>query len=166
MEIAFYQLIAYVLLSIASVIVAVTSAVMGYRQIFGWHPTLFVTGIGSAKQNNTIVTFEVWNRRKYPIAISGGSSINFGKTKLSGRKSNDGWHRWRNTMTYYGDKIKIEPLSFQQIVVQADFADGSRDSIDDKWLVEVKYFDPVSNKEMTASAVAHYKMEDTGATRA
>src|SRR5260370_30849974 len=118
MEIAVYQLIAYVLLSIASVTVAVTSAVIGYWQMFGWKPTVFVIGIGSAKAKNAIVTFEVWNRRKYPIAVSGGASINFGKTKLVDRPTQNGWPRGRNHMCYYGEKIRIEPLSVHQFLVE------------------------------------------------
>jgi hypothetical protein len=115
----------------------VIDASIGYWQIFGWQPAVFVTGIGSAKQNNAIVTFEVWNRRKYPIAVSCGSSIDFGETKLIDCPEQDGWIRWRNTMCYYGDKIMIEPLSFRKFVVQADFDVDSRSAIADKWLVQI-----------------------------
>jgi hypothetical protein len=162
MEIAVYQLVAYVLLSIASVTVAVTSAILGYRQMFGWEPTVFVTGIGSAKDNNAIVTFEVWNRRKYPIALTGGSSIDFGKTKLVERPSQSGWQRYRSTMCYYGEKIIIEPLSFREFVVEADFADSA---IEDKWQVRINFFDPVSNKEVTISAIARTTHETPEASK-
>jgi hypothetical protein len=159
MEIAAYQLIAYVSLTLASVTVAVTSAIIGYWQMFGWRPTLFITGIGSAGSDTALVTFEVWNRRKYPVAISAGSFIDFRTTKLAERPEQSGWSRWRNTMTYYGEKIRLEPLSFQTFVVQADFEKSAGNAIADKWLVEIQIFDPISNKEVTLSAIARYRMD-------
>lgn len=169
MEFAAYQLVAYVSLTIASITVAITSVVIGWWQIFGWRPTVFVTGIGvsrfeAADIYQAIITFEVWNRRKYPIAINGGSSIIFGKTVVVDGPENSGWQKWRNTMCYYGDKIRIEPLSHVQIIVDARLKAENRDAIADSWLVEIKYFDPTANKELTMSAVAHYLQPEHGKT--
>jgi hypothetical protein len=159
MDIPTIQLTAYIALTVASVIVAVTSATMGYLQNFGWEPHLYVTGIGvnsmgDDRNDNAIVTFEVWNRRKYPIAIVTGA-IDFLKVKVIDSGERDGWQQWRNTMTYYGDKIKLEPMSFKEFQITADL-DGAS-ALPDRWPVTIKYFDPVKGKELEMQAFVQYR---------
>jgi hypothetical protein len=162
MDVAVYQLISYISLTAASVFVSATSAFVGWRQIHGWRPTFFVTGVGvssiagSTYTYEATVTMEIWNRRKYPIAIAPGSSIDFRATEVGENLKTDGWQKWRNTMCYYGDKIRIEPLSHHELVVKSVLR-AERKDIADNWPVEIKYFDPPSNKEITLKGIAHYK---------
>ena len=171
MELAVYQLIAYVSLTIASLTVALTSAVIGYWQIFGWQPTVFVTGIGVSRiaggsAHMAKVTFEVWNRRKYPIAITPGSSIIFKTTEVAEGPGGGDWQKWRNTMCYYGPKVRIEPLSHHEFVVDVPLKVNDLAAIDDNWPVQIKYFDPTSSKEITISAVAQYRQSRETESRA
>lgn len=171
MEVAIIQLIAYVMLTLASITVAATSMLVGWWQIFGWKPTQFVTGVavnsvgGTTHTFKATVTMEVWNRRKYPIAISGGSSVDFGQTEVADSADQGPWHQRRNTMCYYGDKLVIEPLSHREIVVNAILRVKDRKDIADHWDVLLKYFDPASNKTLELTATAYYLEPERDITR-
>jgi hypothetical protein len=159
MEVAAVQLIAYTSLTIASITVAVTTAFIGYRQLYGWRPTVIVTGVAcnfvEVGKAEAITTFEVWNRRKYPIAISGGSSVAFGEVMVGDTMDGD-WQNWRNTMCYYGEKIRLEPLTHQEFQISANLKVVKPKDVPDAWVVEVKYYDPQSNKEVKITAPVHY----------
>jgi hypothetical protein len=158
------QLIAYSSLTLASVIVATTSALIGFRQNFGWRPTLLVTGIGvsgvaGSTSYNGKVTFELWNRRRYPISIK-EAAVLYGNIEILEGPQGGIWSKWRNTMTYYGKKIRIEPLSYHEFEVSAFFKADSLDGIDDTWFVDVRYFDPTSNKDVKMRAPVHYRLNN------
>jgi hypothetical protein len=159
MEVAAVQLIAYISLTIASITVAVTTAVIGYRQLYGWKPTVFVTGVAcnfvEPGKAEAITTFEVWNRRKYPIAISGGSSIVFGAVMVGDTVDGD-WQNWRNTMCYYGEKIGLDPLTHREFQISANLKVVRPKDVPDAWVVEVKYYDPQSNKNVKIIAPVDY----------
>lgn len=79
-NVALAQLIAYICLTITSVIVATVSLRFSYRQNFGWAPLMIVSThgheseFGPGKDESIIratVEFEVWNRRTYPIILEG-----------------------------------------------------------------------------------------------
>ena len=60
-------------------------------------------------------------------------------------------------MTYYGDKIKMEPLSFLQFQITAELDSKKPEAMPDKWPVKVVYFDPVEAKELELNAQIEYR---------
>jgi hypothetical protein len=166
-----YQLVAYVALTFASVFVASMSAFVAWRQIRGWKPSLFVTGMAATSVAGTdhtfkaTVTMEIWNRRKYPIAMTGGSSVSFGSTEVD-EVIGSNWKRWRNTVTYHGDKVVVDSLKHEEIVAVAILRvpKGQAD-IAPRWEVKIKYFDPVANKELELKATANYSEPERNITR-
>jgi hypothetical protein len=161
LNIAAYQLVAYLALTLASVTVAATSLIIGFRQNFGWMPKLLVTGIGFSRfeppQNHVvIVTFEVWNRRKYPIALETAEITYPGATVIE-LPEKDGWLRWRNRMSYYGDKIRIDPLAFQVFQIAAELDSKEAVEMPDQWPVTVGYFDPVEGKRVELNAFVPFR---------
>jgi hypothetical protein len=66
------QLVAYVSLMLSSVVVALTSLFIAYRQNFGWKPIVFLSsfGGGGGRYGYTVtIEFEFWNRKKYPVTV-------------------------------------------------------------------------------------------------
>lgn len=68
------QIVANITTTVAGLCVSVASLVFGYRNNFGWKPLAIVLSHGSEGTNkpeliNVTLRFEVWNRRKYPIAL-------------------------------------------------------------------------------------------------
>src|SRR4051812_38123321 len=68
-----FQLLAYMTLTLVSVLVAIFSAVFTYRNSFGWKPLAFVAlhsaAISVTSPVKASLEFEIWNRRKYPIVV-------------------------------------------------------------------------------------------------
>ena len=67
------QTIATAILGIGAISVAIVSAVIAYRNNFGWEPaiarTRVVTGSGPEGRRHIGIEFQIWNRRKYPIIV-------------------------------------------------------------------------------------------------
>lgn len=80
-NITFWQLVAYIMLTVASVTVALVSLVLAYRQHIGWKPIVIFTGHGVRglprfpNHYGAIIHFEVWNRQRYPVVIRSMSLI-------------------------------------------------------------------------------------------
>lgn len=71
------QIGASIFLGIAALVVSITSAIVAYRNNFGWKPIALVSrySLGTWHTTETDIEgkarlhIEVWNRRKYPILI-------------------------------------------------------------------------------------------------
>src|SRR5438270_14013939 len=97
------QLIAYVMLTLASISVATVSAFIAYRSNFGWKPLVLVTsygfqGTGGSKQVAATVQFEFWNRRKYPISIR-YMTVALSTVKLRPHDVDPPWHSSGHTLS-------------------------------------------------------------------
>lgn len=82
------QLVAYVGLTVSSIIVACSSLFMAYRQNFGWKPIVFASsyGGGGGKHGYTVtIEFELWNRKKHPISVRFVSVIRLSEVKMDRR---------------------------------------------------------------------------------
>jgi hypothetical protein len=64
------------LLSAAGFFLAVVVMYFGYRNNFGWKPSVMILrrwdGSTEGDEKHAGVEFEVWNRQKYPIISAGG----------------------------------------------------------------------------------------------
>lgn len=151
MQITILQLIAYCALTLASVIVAIVSAVFGYRSNYGWHPLLIVTnhgfsGVGGSKVHNAQITFELWNRRKYPIVLV-FATVEFANMKfeydatLNGRN----WYKVGGKFHYRESQV-VAPAEHKSIDFKAPFTVPSLDDLDDMVTITVSYLDPIAGK--------------------
>jgi hypothetical protein len=150
--IAVLQLVSYVMLTVASVTVGTLSAIIAYRNNFGWRPMGIVTTIGVAGVSSepnvyyASVTFEVWNRRKYPIVVR-SISINLshlefvGKIRIPASGDQDNWHRRGNKIYRIGSTV-LSPDSHEQFTFEAPFAARPLDALMDDINLDVMYFDP------------------------
>jgi hypothetical protein len=150
------QFIAYTSLTIAAV-----SATFGYRNNYGWPPISIITahglaGIGGSKVYNATLKFELWNRRKYPVAIT-STSVRFAKMEFKQPADGSGWHRSGDAF-YQRDEARLEPGAYKQFSFAAPFTTDSLDAIDDEVSVTVNYFDPISSKYRSITQNARYKL--------
>jgi hypothetical protein len=72
-----WQIITNATLTVVGICVAIMSLVVAYRSNFGWPPIAILSSLEFKADPVTddlftappVVTFEVWNRRKYPITL-------------------------------------------------------------------------------------------------
>jgi hypothetical protein len=139
------QLIAYVVLTLAGVIVA-------YRSNFGWKPLALVTshglrgGGGEPDVYYAIIRFEVWNRRKYPVVIR-SMYVHFRTLKLLHRTHERvaGWVVFDDNV-YYPDETVLAPSAHEQFVIEAPFPKRTVDDLRETLRFRIWYFDPRSKK--------------------
>lgn len=162
-EIALIQVAAYVTLTLASIIVASVSLTIAYRQNFGWKPLALVTshGLENALQEplssmshwGAMLKFEVWNRRKYPIAVR-HITVKFSVLKFDERVKawpyDRTWHISGRTLSYR-DNYSLDPSGHMVHKIVAPFAVRSLDDILDPIVIEVRYYDPRTNKSKIIS---------------
>jgi hypothetical protein len=157
---AAFQLMAYIALTFASVTVAGLSAFIAYRSNFGWKPIALITtrGFRSSIVPDIYfarITFEVWNRRKYPIAVR-SAKVTFATLNIidhppeeeppsDGKKYNVGWHRQGKRFYYRGDFI-LAPGAHEQFHLEAAFPKRSLDDLHDDVTISITHFDPRMSK--------------------
>jgi hypothetical protein len=163
MEVAVYQLISYVALTAASVIVAATSLFIGVRQNFGWKPILLYTGRDEKPYVKEILTlhtrFEVWNRQKYPINVR-SAKVTFAEGSLvHGHREYNYEGEWqvRNEFIVCDKNARLEAGSHMEIEGRAPLNASLHPKNPDVLQIEVTYFDPVKNKHITLAIPGTYK---------
>jgi len=159
METPILQLVAYTCLTAASVIVAIVSALFGYRQNFGWSPIVLVTshGIGAGGEHkdrfDALLDFEFWNRRKYPVQVAGVKvTIDTVEFIYEPAMHERGWSRVGDSF-YSHPKARLEPGAHEGFMFSAPFKRVSLDTLTANATVEITYFDPVKGKYVAASSV-------------
>jgi len=152
------QLVAYTCLTGASVVVAIVSALFGYRQNFGWSPMVLVTshGLGAGRDDRdrfqALLDFEFWNRRKYPIVVAGLKvTIDTLEFIYDPALHEHGWDRVGDSF-YSHQKVRLEPAGHHGFAFSAPFKRVSLDTLQAKAVVEITYFDPVKGKYAAASS--------------
>ena len=129
------QLVAYVMLTLASIIVAAVSTIIAFRSNFGWRPLALVLshgirGVGGSDLFDATLDIEVWNRRKYPIVMR-QLEVQFNSIKLRDTAVQPPWHLTGNRLVNYGQTV-IAPSTYEQIPVTAPMSEGIRlDDISD-----------------------------------
>lgn len=155
MELAVVQLIAYVTLTLGSVIVAIVSLTFAYRQNFGWRPLALVPSHGLSGgmvegHYGATLQFEVWNRRKYPVAIRycdvAFSVLTFESASGSGDGPEPEWGVWERGKLHSREELVLGPNEHKEYNVEGLFKKRSLDDLVDPVTIEVSYFDPRRNK--------------------
>lgn len=171
-EVAVLQLIAYVMLTIASVTVAAVSAFLAYRSNYGWNPLLLVVTRGLRGEQGppelwaATITFEVWNRRKYPIVIR-EVLVEFSSLPLRTENvatiNGDPWHRLGNGFSN-AEPTTLSPSAQIQFTVNAPLRqDKGVKYISDFVHITVRYFDPLHKRARRLRLVHRYDLGEGGA---
>jgi hypothetical protein len=171
MEIPTLQLIASVLTAVASVIVAIVSLRFTYRQNYGWRPIVLVTshglsGVGGEQNRHlAVLKFEIWNRRKYPIVVR-AIYIHFRDLVIQDDRPGDsrldlssGWRVHRERTAFQSEPFSIEPTTHKAFELRAPFQTKSLDDIDEPVVINVRYFDPISNKYQDVRMTHHFSLK-------
>jgi hypothetical protein len=162
MNTALYQNIAYTALTIASVIVAITSLIVSSRNYFGTKPQILPGGVAiiqiSAETSHIVTTsFEVWNSRQYPIVIK-SAAFTFPRGQL--RDAPEGWRKLGNQIAWDGEKLRLEKLSYETFRIQQELeAFSNPDDMPERWPVNVTYIDPLNQKEVRLHSFVEFDKE-------
>jgi hypothetical protein len=144
------QLMAYVALTLSSIIVASTSLFIAYRQNFGWKPIIFPSsyGGGGGKYGYTVsINFEVWNRKKYPIAIR-RVSVEYEKQvmhRYNDAALSEGWHIEGEHTLVFDKHETMDPGKSRQYALEAPIEKAPID-LQENVTVTLFYFDPIKNR--------------------
>lgn len=162
-NVAVAQFFAYTSLTVTTAIVAVLSLRFSFRQHHGWKPILLLVTRGlkggslsddgaSAEEDEgrlgvfAWVTFDLWNRRTYPIVIE-DVRVSFSQDILS--RKNEGISRKDDVWTlmrdghHLRDRFVLDNGKHHTFILHAKMKeDQSLDSIDGYITIKVRYFDP------------------------
>ena len=98
------------------------------------------------------ITFEVWNRRKYPIRLE-WIFLDFRNERAGYEELASGWHWYGGGKKFaYEPKGVVEPNSRSQHVFQATFKGTTGEEFHDDYTLDAQYYDPKRNKQKKASA--------------
>lgn len=140
-------------LTAMSTVVAAVALFVSYRQSVGWKPIVLVSqttmqGGDPVGRRSFRIVLELWNRRKYPLAVRGVS------TKISGFVVLDQSSKERNpevalvqrNSLYLKAETVVEPQGHAPFVLEVHFDEQSIDAMRPQFDVTVTYFDPHRNK--------------------
>jgi hypothetical protein len=141
------------ILAFSSLTVAVVAVTFGYRNLRGWQPFILVTRQGGAtdsqdKDRNLVLSFEIWNRRKYPIILQ-AIHISFGNKVLEGSAN---WTWLGKEVVSQGEPKSIDSTKAEKFNLSLRVLDDADHFVWQQNLtIRAWYFDPVSNdyKETT-----------------
>jgi hypothetical protein len=144
------QLVAYVGLTVSSIIVACSSLFMAYRQNFGWKPIVFASsyGGGGGKYGYTVtIEFELWNRKKHPISIR-FVSVTYEKTVMDRYVQGvlpAGWQIDGEHRLFLNKQETVEPGKKHHYDLVAPIQKAPID-LQENVTIDLFYFDPIKNK--------------------
>ena len=152
-----FQVVAYISLTLTTIIVGIAALIFTYRNNFGWKPRCLhiKDGFGhplyQPEMWTFLLTFDVWNMRKYPIAIK---SISVRPTKLRFNTETimEEWEALTpeeisRTSNWRQSDIVLAPVSSQTIEAEGVFVDpGDTARVFETVVVTVTYFDPRKKK--------------------
>lgn len=158
MDIAIIQVIAYTTLTAASLTVAVVSLFLAYWQHVGWMPLILIVeshikladidGDKPPQYYFIALNFEVWNRRKYPIAIRDirmdSTSFRFRRV-IKDEKFEEGWSDHPTGGSLH-DQRSLDANSHYQWTFSGPFVLDDPERINDPFEISVRYFDPRTSK--------------------
>ena len=144
------QLIAYVSLTLSSVIVASTSLFIAYRQNFGWKPIVFLSsyGGGGGRYGYTVtIEFEFWNRKKYPVTMR-RVSVEYEMQVMDRNSQNvlsEGWHIEGEHLLVHEKYETVNPGTAKRHDLVAP-VEKSQIDLKENVTVTLFYFDPIKNR--------------------
>ena len=158
--VALMQLAASSFLAAAGFFVAVAALVVGYRNNFGWKPLVLnkVWGFGDVDEaNENLVwltcSFEVWNRRKYPVVIRDMEIRFVGRDVWSEPGSIGAGEGWcvtsKGTLYHIGD-VSLGPSEHKQFEVEGASDEGApaNQGPMKRCEITVEMFDPKKNRNI------------------
>ena len=146
-----------------SLVISTVAVIFTFRNNFGWGPLILVTSIGLSgvadgkKQYDALVSFEIWNRRKYPIALR-SITVTFDRLDLLEKSDHRGsWLKYRNSMiSRTGESIAPQTCTMHEL--KAPFTTQSLDSLDAPFTVEAIIFDPRLKRTITLAVADKYTL--------
>lgn len=167
---AFVRFIAYVTLTITSIIVAIISLRQSYRNNFGWPPILLdVThGLKSKRTEDRLgqaifVELELWNRRTYPVVVRGMSVTssrlefdeNFGRSQ-----PDDDWFFRNSKHAEYRPKHVLSGSEHRELFFEGMLFDGqSLDDLDTDIEFACTFYDPQRDERYVIRRPLRYTMK-------
>jgi hypothetical protein len=155
--VAVSQIAASIILGVAAFFVAALSSYFSYRNNFGWKPRclLIKDGFGHYGANpemwTFLVTFAVWNMRKYPIVVK-RITVRPDKLRFNTEIVTEMWDVTSPdeiTRTRGGDLV-IAPISSHTFTADSVLVNpGDLAHVYETVFVTVTYFDPRLKKERT-----------------
>jgi hypothetical protein len=157
-DVSFFQIVASLALTFASVTVAVVSTYLTLRHNRGWKPIILVIAQARAAPGQDLpsdqiwLVFEVWNRKKYPIVID-RVTVAFSRLdlieprRLEEVEIEKGEIQWvledKEFESYL--QVSLDQNAKHTFHLAARYKpDGKGDN--DKARISVCYFDPIRNK--------------------
>src|SRR5260221_9902681 len=143
------QLVAYIMLTLASLMVGVASALIAYRSNFGWKPLLLVTShgfraTGGSRLVDATLQYEIWNRQKYPILIR-SMEITFSSVSIRTTDVEHPWHA-RPSSIFNMEYLSLSPDTHERILAITPMKEGaSLDGLNETVTIAISYFDPRRN---------------------
>lgn len=147
------QIVANITTAIAGLCVSVASLVFGYQNNFGRKPLGFVlshgvSGTGKDDLIHATLHFEVWNRRKYPIALR-GMAIRYPSYLLTETQRHP-WQTIEPQELYQPLEEQLAPTTHKEFSTTVTHDRSKRQkSKNPMAIVKIYYFDPRTNKAST-----------------
>ena len=173
-ELLVLQWITTAALTLASVTIALVAMIFAYRQNYGWKPVILVLSQNVSDMPDrwdVSIEFEVWNRRKYPIAIH-FIEIKFGDLELRDpipQQGPDGhpaqwWYVFHNKLICR-DQAGLDLASHKRFKPSVPIRKRSPNehketAMGETVIIDVYYFDPLANARRTATL--EHKLEFFG----
>jgi hypothetical protein len=146
-----------IVFGLSGAVVAWVALRLNYRNSYGWKPMVLLKtyGIGQAGGWTEVnCTFEVWNRRKYPIVVR-EVIVSFGNTKVDDEApANFGeeteWHVTNRGMLVSSKNITVEPATRQDFDAGGPIKTGTGALGDghSQIVIYVDIFDPRENRQV------------------
>lgn len=148
--VAFYQVVSSTAVAVAGFCVALAALIFGYRNNFGWKPVVLVRQrkvFDHSERGGKVtitVKFEIWNRRKYPIAING---VNVAFRNERSYECSGPWMGYDGGGKFWRDgDVAVEEAEHQRYEIEVTYTGLSGEDYRDYYIIQVHYFDPRSNR--------------------
>lgn len=150
------QVVAYVILTLASVVVASVQFALARRQNYGWRPVLFLrysehVTIHPGDVPYVSFGFEVWNRRRYPILVRDVfvSTENMSFHGVPPDQPIGNFWQLGNKTLVASDEFVIEPASHIAHELALPLPLPPSGTVREKISIKVNYFDPRLKRDVT-----------------
>lgn len=151
-DVSFFQIVASLALTFASLTVAGVSLYFTYRHNRGWKPAILIVERArmGPRPMYLVIIFEVWNRHKYPIVMD-QVTVQFEKHEfidLPKKEADDDsidWCREEKAFDSY-HSLSLDQNAHHRFHLAAPYEADGNDDISDYARIIVRYFDPIKNK--------------------
>jgi hypothetical protein len=159
-DVSIFQIMASLALTGMSLIVSGVSLYFGYRHNRGRKPAIVLVErarFSGAGPPSLAVIFEVWNRHKYPIVIK-EVDVQFDRftflapPEIEADGNSVAWFLEENRTFESYHSVRLEPDAHHRLSLRAPYKEETDDGKPENPSIDVLYFDPINNKEMTVKS--------------